>query len=663
MKKLFFAAVPTLLIAGGLASCQDELKLADAEAVYITITPENPYLTIAQDTIEMSATVKNLDGKAISDAEIKWSSDDETVVKFLEGTTKLVAVRGGEGKSTLVRATLQNGKAATMKVSVSKVSAGAITPMLDPKTPMGDTLYVATGATMDFLVVTRPAQLLKVYTPEITGIDEAQFTIAPRVLDPKVDSALIADTPAGGIWYTVRPGASRGKPTTIAYTVGSNSLSLPVKIGTRVADDTNQYYGVALNPGMSEAELSRTVNIGQEGEVIVYVKATPSTEEAFNEIKNDLVWKTAGSGGVITETSSEYKDGTFLFKAKVKAGMVEGEFSVSATIQGKTARQSFRVENFANKPFTSLTFGKITTMELQTGEQKPLTLAVNPRSSQSAILADVNNMVSFSTAGIAEFINDNGVYQLRGLAAGETELIVKVTALDADKVNRRTQTFRLPIKVVAAPRSIKIDDTTPVGVMVGDVVTWSAVVEMAGTDAPNYSLLKWSSANPNAATISGSATGRTVQLLGKAEASEITIEADYRGLKKDRKLTVYPVQPNAEFANAKIDASQSGMLYGSSALDFVLLSSAGNKLPNNIVIKPKSGTISHAPGKTYDASNYDIKVVWGSLDKLATSGTVAIAAGSSSDKINVTFNLTLALASGHQIKVTGTLTDLQTMAN
>ncbi len=653
MKKLFFAAAATLLI-GGLASCKDSVKLDDAEAVYITITPQTPYLTVAGDTITLSATVKNLDGEAIEDAVITWSIDDESVARFVEGTPRIYAVKGGEGKSTKIRATLQNGKYATTNVSVNKLSSATLTAMLTNTQAASDTIYVATGANTDLLVVTRPEKLLEAYTPEILEVDESLFTIGKRALDPEADKAVIEATPKGGIWYTIRPVPGKTGTHTFKYKVGSNVLPIVVKVGTRVNDDSNATYGVALNAGMSEAELSKTVNLGHKETVTVYVKATPATEEAFNEIKNDLVWKLAGAGGTITATSAEYTADAFLFKADVTAGAIPGEFSVSATIQGKTARQSYRVEDFASKPFTGLTFGRITEMELQTGEQKPLTLVVNPRASQAAILSDINSMVKFSKPDIAEFINDNGVYQLRGLAAGQTNFIVTV----------RGQEFALPITVVAAPTAVTIDNTTPVGVMAGDVVDWSAVVTMAGTDQPTYSFLTWSTSDATVAGINGSATGQKVQLIGKevTEPKTVTVKADYRGKSMTRELTVYPVQPNAEFANDKIDVAQSGLLYNSTKLEFVLSALSGHVLPSPINVKPKSGSIAFTPGSTYNAADYNIDVNWKTLSKHATSGTIKVTEGTEAGKINITFDLTLKLHSGKEVRVTGTLTNLQAVS-
>lgn len=643
-----------LLVLGNFVACKEKDTLADAQEVYISLTPDPKQnlitLAVAVDTIDMKATVKNVSGREISDAVVTWSSDDETIVKFINGN-RLVAVSGGEGKSTTIRATLQNGKYAVANVSVSGNNAGTVTLMTSNKDVVDGIVYLAKGSSMHLLIRTQPASLLKEYTPVFEAVDASMISIQPRAF-AESDTQTQKETPAGGMWYTIIPEASAQGTTKFTYKVGKLSKQITLHIGTIIEEVKvgDGYELVDYNKAVFAEANSRPINIGSTSKVIFRVKSSPSSEDALPDFKDEFTWTTEGSGGIITSTATSYDTGYFYFTANVSLASLPGTFTVHGSVRGIKASYTFNVEDFAKKEFTDLKFGKMTSVELQSGEYKPLTLVVYPRASQLVILSDIDNMYRFSTPDIAEFRNEKGSYQLVGKSAGETELIITV----------RDREFRLPIKVIPAPISVLINTTTPEGVMVGDILTWTTNVVMAGSDLPVYENLVWTSANSAVAEIKGSKRGQSVRIEGKAvtEETKVLITADYRGKSNTREIIVVPAKTSTVLANSSV-GSDSGLKDSTFELVLPPSAEAPADAPNRIKIKTAAGAnMSYSSPGTYSASNYTIETTWGRLTKNASSGTVKID-DAGGDKVNVTLDLTYTLANGTSFTVKGTLTDLK----
>ncbi len=165
-KILFGAAALTAM--GALSSCSEDATLGGADAIYIELSATDIEMCVG-DTTRLSARVSNVSGDDIP-ATITWSVDDESVVKLIEAadtswvnnpnyvkpsapetetpaseagegeadapavntTDKkipqvakywaIVAQSGAQGKSTKVRATLENGQFAVTSVNVGRHS-------------------------------------------------------------------------------------------------------------------------------------------------------------------------------------------------------------------------------------------------------------------------------------------------------------------------------------------------------------------------------------------------------------------------------------------------------------------------------------------------------------------------------------------------------------
>ena len=160
-----------IAVASASYSCKEEATLANADAIYITMAQTDINLLVG-DTVLLSATVQNQNGDVI-ETPIVWTSNDESVCKIVdvveyeyeanpdyvapedagspeegdgseEPASKsdenpeyfvteihhvgLVAVQGAQGKSTTIKATLENGQFAVTPVTIARNKlAGAIT--------------------------------------------------------------------------------------------------------------------------------------------------------------------------------------------------------------------------------------------------------------------------------------------------------------------------------------------------------------------------------------------------------------------------------------------------------------------------------------------------------------------------------------------------------
>ena len=112
---LYFTAA--LTAAGAMTGCSEEATLDGADAVYLELQPTDIYLRLG-DTVKVTPRVTNVNGDEIP-TQVTLSVDDENIAKIL-GDTAVVAVNGGQGLSTRLRATLINGKYAVTNVNVIK---------------------------------------------------------------------------------------------------------------------------------------------------------------------------------------------------------------------------------------------------------------------------------------------------------------------------------------------------------------------------------------------------------------------------------------------------------------------------------------------------------------------------------------------------------------
>lgn len=660
--------VSTMVVGSvfGGYSCKDDTTLDGAgKDIYMTISPENPSLVVGRDTVLMSCKVENVNGKLIKDAQVQWTSEDENIAKIIDGN-KLVPVATGAGKTVLVRATLSNGKYATTRATVLKRQLSGVDIFLTEKTPAGEKMYITPGADLEFLAIVSPSYLLKGNEVrwEAGG---SGITVEPVVLKPKADDktpndqARIDKLPAGGAWYKMRTGSAPAGEHTVRMMIGDLSRDIKVKVGPSILASPNNVgeldYKIALDREFKKVEGSSVMDVRSKAEVSVYVQMDPSTEEAFEQVKNDVAWTIDGAAGVIESVTSEKDGDLFKFTAHVASGVSEGTFKVSMTIQERTASQSVTVKNYAEQPFEGISFSPEQITDLSVGETRQVRLRVLPRSSTGVILQElidkgIENLVSYSTPGVVELQYSNGSFSLKGLSTGKTDITLTL---------RGKKSVWKDVQTIPSPVSLTIDDTTPNVIVAGDEVEWSVDLKMAGTDKPDWSKVVWSIKQGNSVSFATTpAVGQKVRLkaveqLTDSKPMATTILARYGKSDKmqERVVTVVPLPEAADLSTQLYNIDNSGIEVSGKKINFILEAKGDSKLPISFVIEDAAGLAE----KTYDAASSPITVAWASgLSKRAQSGTIVVV--KSGSKYTATFDLVLQFGK-NQVKVTGSIEGLQ----
>lgn len=668
----FFA----LFLALGTA-CKDELTLSEAgQDMYMTITPSSPTL-IYGDTLQLACQVVSHSGKAITDAKVEWTSDDPTLVRFLE-EGRIVAEQIAIGREVKVRAKLANGRYALATVKVSSTKAESLELMTyavstakkkekvkNPETGveeerevptysvnksyLGESVFIPIAGSLDFVVEAMPEGSLRAGDIEVVGAGGGLCEITKIELDPELDADKIAVTPKSAVWYKVRSTGGRGSVnvTFRAPGKGAKETTIAMNFGTKLEK-------IGFNKSMDVVEISEVLDIRQEKEVVIYTEVMPSTDEDIEVIKQSAEWSITdvrgGGGSIIEAPTVERGEGTaVVLKAKIKAGLLPGNFSVRCVLQGKTLAATYTVIDKAGLPFDDLKFEGVGFDDLYAGEAKSLRIRILPLSSLVYLLQEMQ--ISYSTPDIVEAIFNDGIYNVTGKKAGQTDLIATV----------RGREFRFPIIVKPAPKSVLIDSRTPDVLMQGDEVAWTADVQMEGGDQPVWSNLKWSIADTKYAKFAAANNGKSVRIkaLELTEGEGVSITADYRGKKNARNLKVIPVQQSISLVDGNIDAPESGVTISDGGVKLELTSKNAAAQPSiNILMKPKNGAAA-VEAKAYSGSDYDIGVQWTALNlRKAAVNSSSVTLTEVGGKWNAVVNITMTV-DGKNITVTGTLTGLE----
>lgn len=172
-RNIFFLSVfffSLLFIVG----CKEDNTLDGAEEVYIEISPKDGYIMLG-DTVSLKAVVSNVSGDVI-DTPVKWSVDDDRVLKLENGN--ITAIEGAQGKTTNVRATLQNGKYAISKMTVTN-------HIVDGVGALVDTYYSYNNDFDTIWFVVNPKNLLLDYEPIVENSNKE--LVVPKATALKVN--------------------------------------------------------------------------------------------------------------------------------------------------------------------------------------------------------------------------------------------------------------------------------------------------------------------------------------------------------------------------------------------------------------------------------------------------------------------------------------------
>ena len=374
-KNIFFLNVFFFVLLS-VVGCKEDDTLDGAEEVYIEISPKDGYIMLG-DTVSLRAIVSNVSGDVI-DTPVKWSVDDDRVLKLENGN--VTAVEGAQGKSTNVRATLQNGKYAISKMTVTN-------HIVDGVGALVDTYYSYNNDFDTIWFVVNPKNLLLDYEPTVENSNK-------QLVVPKANSLKV------------------NKETSF-----SSDFSYP----------TYEYY--------------TTMDINAEDTVWLYTRITPAQNADLENALQYYKWSATGNASQMVKSDVEiveYRgyDAYIVLRSAAFEGTSQFKFScygseATATIDVQDYKLRYPVE-------------KLYTDKESYSVPMEATILVIPSVEPLSSYAYHQPRFTIEDETLAELLGyDGGAMRVRGLKEGSTNLIItsndktiKVPLEITEKVNQ-----------------------------------------------------------------------------------------------------------------------------------------------------------------------------------------------------------------------------------
>lgn len=603
LNKYIIGGFSAMVAMAGLSACDDEKNtLSGADAVYIEMTPTNPSLC-AGDTMNVSAVVTNVSGKVI-DTPVKWTTDDESIVKVItirtakpvkgsradadesgegEGETggedpivpseptvvdsvityrtAIVAMPEAQGKSTKLRATLENGENAMTVVSVVSrtLDKNGLAPYVEAKRSYqlesGDTVWFAV-ANMGVLSECTPTYEFKIKEiyhsdpsrPErehrfnaVSEIPEENFVIdeensrigvlftAPRICGKAECTLTLTNREGTSIKATApmviypeispgfevngkRPGYSYENPSNIKQTLLNESMNI----------NSTYLVGVCLGVPMKGMDLDVLCASAAEDNGLMYWEIEGSAvvvEDAFYDYKYDCPSPTEEIGmGYVTYL-------------KVRSGSREGLTTIRYVMGDKTLVCNLTVENYSKThPVDDLYVSNGDVVNPVKYDESVFYL-----SEGASIYVQVEPASSFKYHGVTITSSDNSIIEpmehLESEANGYRfttkkvgEAVLTITCLD--------KTITHPVKVLDKVTALRLPDGTTNSMMNGGTLEIRADVRMA-SGAAISSPVKWSTSDPSIATVESKPGDYYTCVITAHNPGKFKLYAEYDGLKTE----------------------------------------------------------------------------------------------------------------------------------
>lgn len=648
IKRYLLSILSLFVMTSAFLSCDDK-TLDSADNTYITIYPSDIVLTYPIDTINLVARVNNKDGYEFDDANLKWEVEDASVAKIIEGN-RLIALEGSQGKSTLLKVALENGKVATTTVTVRTLNASEI-KIYEPVASGPNTIlkelvnidtYVGLNTPKDYLFQVKPEAIIFQENFTFPNLDPSEYKIEP-VDDKDLSDDRIKLTPKGGKWFKI---------TALKEMKGKIDISIG---GTVDPKDPNKKVGdirskisivsgplvqsLGLNKDMNEYEGNGVMNINKQDSVKFFIDISPADDESIKKVLDASKWTIDGGiARIIKKGFEKTKDDSKLFfYAIVESYEDKGNISVSINSQSFSARKSIKIEDIQSLKVNSLSITPTAITDMLVGETKSLRVKMEPATSYPFLVKEFVWTVQNPEIAVVEK-NDIGAFFVKGLKSGETNVTLRVRDKEA--------TIHLVVK--PKPKSVLINNDTPVTLMLGDAIEWSANVVMEGGDTPDYKLLNWADITglKTPLTFISPKTGKTTKIKAASiedgkEFSTAKIEVNFRGQKATRDLKIFPVQSNVDLQADDINLEQAGVTTDNGQIS-ILLTLKKDVKKANITIKVKTASnLNKVQAGEYNASSDKINVIWKSgLEKIATTGTLNLT-NTGSKKFSVKADLVL----------------------
>ena len=667
---LYFTAA--LTAAGAMTGCSEEATLDGADAVYLEIQPTDISLCLG-DTVRINSLVTNVSGDVIP-TEVALSVDDETVAKIL-GDTAVVAVNGGQGRTTKLRAALVNGKYAVTNVTVNKNVPQGIFAVADETAQ--DTISVKKSwgvphETVYFSI--NPIELLKDYSIEDGTIKVELDGLEP--CDPSIYDGPVATMQEVKYKYYLKEGdngynpdeqkfiektyaivtahftspkvAANGK---VKLTVGEGGSAMTYTIDVIIQPSITfaSFYGATSNEDIAAMpylggrpplgtltmyiadKCDKVIDINSSDEVRVAMNVEGGAHEEVVEAMKCYEWNIV-SGGALLVTRNEAEEITghgFDAILGVRSGVQTGDVTFQCSTPVRTTEDpdndlvltlNYTVVNIKKDyAITAITVDN-DNVEMDMNSVHIIKFGVEP----SASFAYQKPTLTVDDPSVIEILDREGYdWPIRALKAGTATLTF--SAYNDSQLVTKT----VKVKVNDALGSIVIDQNVgETYLFAGGTTTWAAhPYSLSGALMSNVDIT-WNSSDESVATVLNG-------VISAIKSGNTNITAANGSIVSGSRSLIVREAPNA------INAPDGFEGFYEMDNDLVFLGMDGGQL---VIVN------GFADGN-YEGS-YNLSGSYYMKDDATApaTGTVTIAAGSDTDEYIVTINVTINLSADHQVR-------------
>lgn len=503
-RNIFFLSVFFFVLLS-VVGCEEDNTLDGAEEVYIEISPRDGYIMLG-DTISLKAVVSNVSGDVIN-TPIKWSVDDDRVLKLENGN--VTAVEGAQGKSTNIRAILQNGKYAISKMTVTNHIAEGVGALVD-------TYYSYNNDHDTIWFVVNPKNLLLDYEPIVENSNK-------ELIIPKA-TALKVNKETGMVGYAFSSAREVGSAI-ITLSIGPSGNE--EKASTEVVLCPVVESSFSSDFSYPTYEYYTTMDINAEDTVWIYTRVTPAQNLDLENARKFYKWSATGNAAQLVknvEDVEEYRGHNAYIV--LRSATLEGTSQFKFSCYGKEATATIDVQDYKLR----YPVEKLYTDKESYSVPMEATVLVIPSVEPISSYAYHQPHFAIEDETLAEFLGyDGGAMRVRGLKEGNTNLII--TSND--------KTIRVPLEITEKVNQITWEPGNPLTMFVGTSVEWKAtVVTASGRIYP----VSWVSLNENIAVAMPKEDDTSIATITAFNAGQAYFRAEAGGkVTTDNPIKVLPI--------------------------------------------------------------------------------------------------------------------------
>lgn len=647
--KLFVLPAVAALIAATVAGCSEEKTLSGADAVYIELTPSGAINIHLEDTARITAQVTNVNGDVIN-TPIRWEVDDASAIEIVEDTvpnsTLITCADGSQGKSTKLRAILENDQYAIANVNVVKAAPLGVNPVEEDGSLKPEKR--AWRQLLDSVIfAVEPKQLLLDYEPECdfggltpysgsdrpaggVGVDKkhGQVIMYFEAPDIAADHKMTCKVGDGA---TAKTGTCTVKiipPIEGATFYGPKYVDMP-NIGTRPPQGTlSMWYAYTYD---------ETMDVNDVDTVRVAFNVMTGLQHDIEQSYKSYHWEAVEGNSVmkVADKQEFVENHGFNAVLVVRSGMSTGTTVFHCVTPDTILVATFDVRDFVNDfPVNAITCSH-QSITSKVGVMNEIEMGTDPMSSfgyhKPQPKVDDPTIVSVSEYNGRKLV-------VTGLKPGTTN--IRFTSNQAPE-------FVLPVTIIDAVNSVRLElaSGSMSHIFVGQTSTYNANVTLdSGT--PNTQQVNFTSDNTGVASVANVAGNVNQCVVTGVSAGVTKIRATLEGKYDYSDLNVVglPAGGNVDFSTSDFPPGYSDYGDGFYALDLI---DYGLFLLPPSVFEAGTHNLASLNGE-YELGSARAKIV---------AGTMTVVDGTDPDypTKTISFNVTVRFADG--IERTFTATD------